>query len=122
MDYRDGSENGVVIKPAARTLIGSQAVPYIYDDNVSSVDVAAGFMKLYNLGPEGRAELGQKAKAYVQHEFAFEKMIAQWDRTLDKTIREFKRKKPRWSLTELTSSYVPPQVSALTNRQPKTSK
>jgi glycosyltransferase involved in cell wall biosynthesis len=100
-----GFVHGISVKPAARSLVGSQMVPYIYDDHINYMDVGNGLMELYNMGAEKRAEIGQKAKEYVASEFSYEKMISEWDRTLDACIKDFKSKqgKGRWSLSRLQS-------------------
>ena len=39
-------------------------------------------MKLYELGPEKRKELGQKARDYATSEFSLDKTIDLWDKSL----------------------------------------
>jgi len=102
VDHRDGSEHGVAIEPAARTLVGSQAVPYIYDDHVNYLDVAEAYWKLYKMTPEERKALFEKNIAYCDFEFSYENMIKQWDETLDKCISEWKTNKPKsWTCEQL---------------------
>jgi len=124
-DYRDGSFNGICIKPAARTLIGSQGVPYIYDDHVNYEDVAKGMMELYEMGDAKRRELGYKASAYVDHEFVFGKMISEWDRTLTECINKFNKEKKtvkRWDVSKLTPQPTEQDmkpVQTISQRKPK---
>ena len=40
VDHRDQSENGIALPVEMRTLVGSQIVPYIYEDYVSNPTVA----------------------------------------------------------------------------------
>ena len=87
VDHRDGSENGIALKTETRSLVGSQMVPYIYEDYVSSQTTAEAIFKLYDMGPEKRKELGQKARNYVLSEFNLSDVISRWDETL-------------WDLTE----------------------
>ena len=82
VDHRDGSENGVGIDPDVRSLVGSQGVPYIYEDYCTNENSAAAIMKLYELGPEKRAALGKKARDYVLSEFNIVKTVDQWHNTL----------------------------------------
>ena len=42
-----GGENGVALDIDFKTLVGSQTVPYIYEDYVSNDNVAKGIMRLY---------------------------------------------------------------------------
>jgi len=102
VDYRDGTENGIAIEPAARTMVGSQMVPYIYDDHVNYLDVAEAYWKLYKMSPEERKAVGEKAAAYCEHEFKYENMIKAWDESLDKCITEWKNNKPKqWTCEQL---------------------
>ena len=118
INHNTGFEHGVAVKPTARSMVGSQMVPYIYDDHVNFEDVAAGMMKLYKMGPEGRAEIGKQAKQYVAEEFGYEKMVSEWDRTLSGCINNFKTNKPaRWSASRLQSfapeKLMPPNKQAV---------
>ena len=63
-------------------------------------------MKMFELGKEGRKELGQKARNYVQSEFHLDKTIAEWDRTLTDLVDRWEKDKNSvykpWRLKELT--------------------
>lgn len=95
-DHRDGSENGVALPIEFRTCVGSQVVPYIYEDYVSNETVAAGIEKLYRLDPASRASLGEKAKSYVQSEFSYDKVIDMWHDTLNDTIKNWRSNYKSW--------------------------
>ena len=45
---------------------------------------------MYKLGPEGRKKLGQKAKKYVEEEFAFQTTVDLWHKTMLDTIDTWK--------------------------------
>lgn len=93
VDHRDGSENGIALPVELRSLVGSQMVPYIYEDYVTNETIANSFMKMYEMGPEARKKLGQKARAYVQSEFNLQKTVSQWHETLSKTIETWSQDK-----------------------------
>ena len=82
VDHRDGSENGIALDPDTRTLVGSQLVPYIYEDYCTNEKTAEAIMSLYEMGPEERSRIGQKARDYVLSEFSLEKTIDLWDKSL----------------------------------------
>ena len=86
VDHRDGSENGFALEPDVRNLVGSQMVPFIYEDHVNNHNVANAFMRMYELGPEGREELGEKARSYVMSEFNISDTVRLWDETLTSTM------------------------------------
>lgn len=103
VDHRDGSVHGVALEPAARTLIGSQMVPYIYDDIVNHLDLAEAYMKVYEMTPAEREELALKNIAYADYEFNYHNMIADWDKTLDGCIQDYQSGKitKYWTCQEI---------------------
>lgn len=125
VDHRDGTEMGVAITPVTRKLVGSQMVPYIYEDYASQEDVANGLMKLYNMNSEQKRALKTKITNYVDSEFVYERMIDDWDRTLMGTIEKWEAEKDtrkQWDLIPLDSpvtSEVKPPKPALVPPTPK---
>lgn len=91
VDHRDGSLNGIALEPEVKRVCGSQNIPFIVEDHISHETVARAFMEMYELGPEGRAKLGEKARNYVNTEFVHEKIVETWDTTMEETIEKFKR-------------------------------
>jgi len=96
VDHRDGTENGVALRTEFRTLVGSQGVPYIYEDYVSTETTAQGIMKIYDLSPDERKDLSDKVLKYVDSEFKYENMIDAWDKTLENTIQNWKENYDRY--------------------------
>ena len=92
VDHRDGSENGAAVDIALRSLVGSQQVPYIYEDYVDNEDVAAGITKIYKMTPDEREKLSQKVIDYVDSEFNFQNTIDMWDETLKDMLENWKDK------------------------------
>ena len=100
IDHRDNSENGVAIKPVLKNLVGSQNVPYIYEDYVSTEDVAAGIFKMYSLDAKSRQNLSLKVKKYAKEEFSYEKTIDMWHDSLVYTIENWKKNRQNIYLEE----------------------
>jgi len=79
----DGKEVfGVLIDPASRAIIGSQEVPFIYEDRVSKEDFISALEKIHNMSREERKELGRKGHEYINKDFNFEQFSARWDKIL----------------------------------------
>ena len=95
VDHRDGTENGVALDIKLKALVGSQSVPYIYEDYCDVHDLADAFMKLYNEGPEGREALGQKARSYALSEFNIQNTIDLWHESLLSLVKKWKDKESR---------------------------
>ena len=101
VDHRDGTENGVALPVEMQTLVGSQGVPFIYEDYVSQQTIADAIYKLYKMPSEERYELGQKAKRYVFDEFGYQATIDMWHESLLDVLENWKQKYRRWSCEEL---------------------
>ena len=103
VDYRDGSTHGVALEPIKRTLVGSQLVPYIYEDYAGTQELADAFMTVHDYSPEERAAMSKKCKDYVDFQFNHEDIVKKWDTTLTKCIDDFKAnsKGKRWELLQL---------------------
>jgi glycosyltransferase involved in cell wall biosynthesis len=110
VDHRNGTEMGVGITPVTRKLVGSQMVPYIYEDYASQEDVATALLKLYNMSSDQKKALKAKILDYVDSEFVYERMISEWDRTLMGTIEKWEAEKDtrkQWDLIPLDKSTAP---------------
>lgn len=101
IDHRDGSENGVALPVEIKSMVGSQSVPYIYEDYVSNQSVANGLMKMYEFGPDERKRLGEKARNYVLSEFSYQKTIDDWHETLLDTVKNWRSRYKRWEAKDI---------------------
>jgi glycosyltransferase involved in cell wall biosynthesis len=97
VDHRDGSENGVALPVELKTLVGSQTVPYIYEDYVSAETIAAAFLKLHDMTPDDMLALGQKARNYALEEFSHEKMVDSWHEKLSSLCENWKKSYKSWT-------------------------
>lgn len=104
VDHRDGSENGVALDIALKTVVGSQSVPYIYEDYASIEDAGDAIYKLYSMDKSELKAIGDKAREYVKSEFSIESTVDSWHNTLKKLVedwREGKRTVSRYEFLEL---------------------
>jgi len=70
-------------------VIGSQEVPYIYEDRISKDDFIQALKKIYNMTREERKELGQKGRDYVMKEYSFSKYCNSWDVLLQHITKKY---------------------------------
>jgi len=104
VDHRDGTENGVALDVSLKTLVGSQSVPYIYEDYCSIEDTANAIHKLYSMPKSEREDIGKKSREYVQSEFALQDTVDEWHNSLTKLVEDWRaglRVVPRYEITEL---------------------
>jgi len=70
---------GIGLEPASKAIIGSQQVPFIYEDRLNKEDFLEALNKLYEMGPEKRGALGAAGCKWVQKQFNFEDYVQKWD-------------------------------------------
>jgi glycosyltransferase involved in cell wall biosynthesis len=101
IDYRDGTENGVALPVETKTLVGSQFIPYIYEDYVSCETISNGIFKIFNMKKEEYKKLSVKVEKYAHECFDLDKTISDWDETLFNTIENWKQTYKRWEVFEI---------------------
>lgn len=101
VDHRDGSENGIALPVELQSLVGSQLVPYIYEDYVSNETVANAIHQMYLWGPEKRKMVGNKAKDYVDSEFNLNTTVNRWHETLTDLCDNWQTSHKKWCLEEI---------------------
>tara|TARA_R110000824_G_scaffold254259_4_gene443280 strand:- start:887 stop:2137 length:1251 start_codon:yes stop_codon:yes gene_type:complete len=70
---------GIGLDPSSKAIIGSQDVPYIYEDRVNKEDFLDAITKLYEMSPTERVELGAAGRKWTQTQFNFETFTRRWD-------------------------------------------
>jgi glycosyltransferase involved in cell wall biosynthesis len=69
---------GIALIPESKAVIGSQDVPYIYEDRLSEAQVVSALEKMYHMGREERTRLGKNGRDYVMKNYNFETFNKQW--------------------------------------------
>ena len=69
---------GIPIFPSSKSVIGSQDVPYIYEDRISKSDFHNALDKMMALGPTGRRAMGNKGRQYVLNKYNFNDFSSKW--------------------------------------------
>lgn len=100
VDHRDGSENGVSLPVEFQTMVGSQQVPFIYEDYCSAETTAKAILKLYEMSDSEREMLGEKARNYALSQFGLKTTIDDWDRTLTNLTENWKNNFSPWEVKE----------------------
>jgi len=79
---------GVGIEPSSKAIIGSQVVPYIYEDRISKQDFIDALLKMHNMTKKERKELGKKCRQHVLNNYNFEQFESRWVELIDNTIEK----------------------------------
>ena len=77
---------GIGIEPCSKAIIGSQDVPYIYEDRISKEDFISALTTMINMSSEEREKLGEMGRQHVQKNYSFEKFCSDWIEVIDETI------------------------------------
>ena len=85
---KDGNLCGIPIYPASKAVIGSQEVPYIYEDRVSKEDFIAALEKMHNMSPTERKVLGETGRQHILEKYDLPKFSAAWIDVMDKFIEK----------------------------------
>ena len=98
---------GVGIEPTSKSIIGSQEVPYIYEDRVSKEDFIGALTKIHEMSPEDRAQLGAMGREHILKNYSHEQFAQRWDKVLTYVITRFGSWETRsgyqsWKFQEVT--------------------
>jgi glycosyltransferase involved in cell wall biosynthesis len=97
---------GIGLEPSSKAVIGSQDVPYIYEDRLDEKDVIDAMLKMYNMSQEDRDLLGQKGQKHVEKNYSFEKFNSTWPSLLKNIHKKFgswesRKNYKAWHLMEI---------------------
>lgn len=103
----DGKEFfGVGIEPSSRAIIGSQEVPWIYEDRIDGEDFINALLKIYNMSKEEREELGKKGRDHIMNNYSMNQFREHWVKIFDDAIEKYgswenRKNYQSWELMEI---------------------
>ena len=97
---------GIGVEPSSKAIIGSQDVPYIYEDRMNKEEVVEALVKFYNMTPEERLELGRQGRQHVLTNYSMANYRGLWYQTLKDAFEEFgswetRKNYKSWEMFEL---------------------
>jgi len=104
----DGKEwFGIGLQPASKAVIGSQQVPYIFEDRINEEELVSALEKMYNMSDEEIEELGNKGMEHVRKNYNFETFKKQWIDLMDRVHEEYgswdnRKNYTAWELREVS--------------------
>ena len=78
---------GVGLEPSSKAIIGSQEIPYIYEDRINEDKFVEALEKIYNMSQEERKDLGAKGREHVLNNYSFKLYAERWEE-LFKNLKE----------------------------------
>ena len=82
------TEFGVGLYPRSKSVIGSQQVPYIYEDRLDKAQFHSALSKIYKIGKKERRQLGTLGREHVEQNYNFHELQQKWVEIIDKVIEE----------------------------------
>ena len=82
------TEFGVGLYPRSKSVIGSQQVPYIYEDRLDKAQFHSALSKIYKIGKKERRQLGTLGREHVEENYNFHKLQQKWVEVIDKVVEE----------------------------------
>ena len=97
---------GLGIKPTSKAIIGSQNIPWIFEDRLAGNDVVEALENMYFMSKEKRTELGLAGRQHVINNYSFETFNKTWVDTLTQLHEEegswdTRKQKQRWTMEEI---------------------
>lgn len=81
--------NGIGIEPVSKAIIGSQQVPYIYEDRLRKEHFLEALEKFLNMEPELRRDMGLNGQKHVRKNYSFSNFEKAWVDTLTEVHEKF---------------------------------
>ena len=103
---KDGDEKfGIPLYPASKAIIGSQQIPWIYEDRINGDEFINALEQMFNFTKEQRREMGKLGREYVLKNYNFETFNSSWVDLMLKLHEEegswSTRKYNGWSIEEI---------------------
>lgn len=97
---------GIGIEPCSKAIIGSQDVPYIYEDRLNGEQVVAAMIEMFNKSKEEREALGTAGQVHVEKNYNFKTLSNKWPMLLEEVHKEMgswesRNGYQRWHLMEI---------------------
>jgi glycosyltransferase involved in cell wall biosynthesis len=97
---------GEGIQPSSKAIIGSQDIPYIYEDRLNRDEFISALVKIHKLSKKKYSEMGKRGRAHVIKNYNFEDFGNKWDKLLTKVNKNSGSWKERknyktWTIKEV---------------------
>jgi len=97
---------GIGMEPTSKAVIGSQDIPWIYEDRLSKEVVVDALLKIYNMSKEERSKLGDLGIEHIAKNYNFENYVNGWDKIFTDAHNKFgswdsRKNYKAWSFKEV---------------------
>lgn len=77
---------GFGIEPSSKTIVGSQDVPYVYEDRINTKEFVETLLKFYHLDQKEKLKMGSQGRQHVLKNYGLEQFASAWKRTISNVI------------------------------------
>jgi glycosyltransferase involved in cell wall biosynthesis len=97
---------GIGLEPCSKAIIGSQEVPYIYEDRLNGEKVSAAMLEIFNMSEQEREDLGKAGQEHIAKNYNFATLANKWPILLEEIHQEMgswetRRGYQPWELIEV---------------------
>ncbi len=101
-----GNHFGVELPIASQMIVGSQEVPFIFEDRVNKDDFVNALVKLFNMSQEERELLGKNGREHLEKNYNLDVLMNKWDQLFTSIHEkhgswENRKNYARWTLKEI---------------------
>jgi len=97
---------GIGLEPSSKALIGSQDIPWIFEDRLNREEFIDALEKFYNLSKTERGKMGADGRSHVMKNYNFESYQSNWVKIIDEAVEKFgswdnRKNYKTWSIEQL---------------------
>ena len=102
----EGKTFGIGLEPNSKCIIGSQQIPWIYEDRLDGKQVTDALETIYKTPKKQRLKMGEDGRKYVMKKYNFDNFNKTWVELLTQIHEEegswdTRKYHKRWSLEEI---------------------
>jgi len=79
---------GIPLLPSSKSVIGSQDVPYIYEDRINKDQFISALSKIYDMGDVERRKMGMSGRKHVETNYNFQTFKNTWISFMDEIYQK----------------------------------
>jgi glycosyltransferase involved in cell wall biosynthesis len=79
---------GIGIEPNSKAIIGSQDVPYIYEDRIGKEDFINALTRMIEMPKKEYNKMAKLGRKHVQENYNFDKFCDEWVRIIDEAVEK----------------------------------
>jgi len=80
---------GIGIEPCSKTVIGSQEIPYIYEDRLNKEHFIKTLENFCKMSPKVHAQMGRAGREHILKNYNFENYQNEWDNILSNAHEKY---------------------------------